>query len=201
MCCGAYHSAAISADGRLFTWGDGMCGKLGHGELASRSEPRQVQPRPLCTGTARTGGVQTPLGALTGQPGVHEACWSWRAETSALHNQTSSFCSVTTAQSPLFPPLLPDGVPVLTSLSCSLLPAAGGGAGRAPRAGDGLRDLAHRLHCHPAAAGGRPRQRHGAGPADARQQHRRDHGPARPPCRPGQPALYPVQLPTQANRR
>lgn len=43
VCCGAYHSAALSADGRLFTWGDGLCGKLGHGDLASCSEPRQVE--------------------------------------------------------------------------------------------------------------------------------------------------------------
>ena len=40
--CGPYHTAAVSAPGALFTWGDGLCGKLGHGTLDSCSEPRQV---------------------------------------------------------------------------------------------------------------------------------------------------------------
>ena len=40
--CGPYHSAALTSSGALFTWGDGLCGKLGHGDQQSISEPRQV---------------------------------------------------------------------------------------------------------------------------------------------------------------
>ena len=40
--CGAFHTAAVSSDGCLFTWGDGLCGKLGHGNHDTCTEPRQV---------------------------------------------------------------------------------------------------------------------------------------------------------------
>lgn len=39
---GPYHSAAVSSNGKLFTWGDGLCGKLGHGGVEGCNEPRQV---------------------------------------------------------------------------------------------------------------------------------------------------------------
>lgn len=42
MSCGPFHAAAISNDGRLFTWGDGLFGKLGHGDHESCSSPRQI---------------------------------------------------------------------------------------------------------------------------------------------------------------
>jgi alpha-tubulin suppressor-like RCC1 family protein len=40
--CGPYHAAAIGSDGRLFTWGDGLFGKLGHGDHCSAFSPRFV---------------------------------------------------------------------------------------------------------------------------------------------------------------
>lgn len=40
--CGPFHAAAISDDGRLFSWGDGLFGKLGHGDHATCCSPRQV---------------------------------------------------------------------------------------------------------------------------------------------------------------
>lgn len=40
--CGPYHAAAIGSDGRLFTWGDGLFGKLGHGDHCSAHSPRFV---------------------------------------------------------------------------------------------------------------------------------------------------------------
>ncbi|CAL8464600.1 g4135 [Coccomyxa elongata] len=56
--CGPYHTAAVSATGTLFTWGDGLCGKLGHGTLDSCSEPRQVE-------------------ALASKRVIHVACGVW----------------------------------------------------------------------------------------------------------------------------
>ncbi|GMH35195.1 hypothetical protein BSKO_03063 [Bryopsis sp. KO-2023] len=41
--CGPYHTAASSEDGQLYTWGDGLCGKLGHGDWQSSLVPRPVQ--------------------------------------------------------------------------------------------------------------------------------------------------------------
>lgn len=41
--CGPFHCAAVSADGALFTWGEGFGGKLGHGDQGSRGEPTLVQ--------------------------------------------------------------------------------------------------------------------------------------------------------------
>jgi alpha-tubulin suppressor-like RCC1 family protein len=39
---GAYHSAAVSDDGRLFTWGQGKYGQLGHGSQNNEILPREV---------------------------------------------------------------------------------------------------------------------------------------------------------------
>ena len=33
----------VSSSGMLFTWGDGFCGKLGHGTVDSHSSPRVVE--------------------------------------------------------------------------------------------------------------------------------------------------------------
>lgn len=41
--CGSYHTAAISTNGELFTWGGGMYGKLGHGDESGCSLPRKVE--------------------------------------------------------------------------------------------------------------------------------------------------------------
>ncbi|XP_028405299.1 ultraviolet-B receptor UVR8-like [Dendronephthya gigantea] len=40
--CGAYHSAAVSEEGEIFTWGNGSDGKLGHGDLSPRFQPTQI---------------------------------------------------------------------------------------------------------------------------------------------------------------
>lgn len=39
---GTRHMAAVTSDGRLFTWGDGMGGRLGHGDINDQCEPKQV---------------------------------------------------------------------------------------------------------------------------------------------------------------
>lgn len=40
--CGPYHTAAVSYDGTLYTWGNGLFGKLGHGDHESTFTPRPV---------------------------------------------------------------------------------------------------------------------------------------------------------------
>ena len=40
--CGSYHTAAVGGGGRLWTWGGGMYGKLGHGTEAGCSRPKVV---------------------------------------------------------------------------------------------------------------------------------------------------------------
>ncbi|KAL7516639.1 hypothetical protein ACHAWX_001630 [Stephanocyclus meneghinianus] len=40
--CGSYHTAAVSSNGDLYTWGGGMYGKLGHGNESGHSTPRRV---------------------------------------------------------------------------------------------------------------------------------------------------------------
>ncbi|GKY95712.1 hypothetical protein MPSEU_000532000 [Mayamaea pseudoterrestris] len=41
--CGSYHTAAVTSDGALHTWGGGMYGKLGHGNESGSSVPKRVE--------------------------------------------------------------------------------------------------------------------------------------------------------------
>ncbi|XP_022143439.1 uncharacterized protein LOC111013314 isoform X2 [Momordica charantia] len=43
VACGEWHTAVVSACGRLFTYGDGTFGALGHGNLTSLSQPKEVE--------------------------------------------------------------------------------------------------------------------------------------------------------------
>lgn len=43
ICCGGYHVLAIDAFDRLWTWGQGLSGKLGHGDQRSMYEPKLVE--------------------------------------------------------------------------------------------------------------------------------------------------------------
>ena len=43
VACGPHHMAAVVASGRLYTWGDGFAGKLGHGDRGGCAEPRVVE--------------------------------------------------------------------------------------------------------------------------------------------------------------
>ena len=42
VACGAKHAAALSSTGRVYTWGEGHYGQLGHGDTASRLKPTLV---------------------------------------------------------------------------------------------------------------------------------------------------------------
>ncbi|XP_061350338.1 PH, RCC1 and FYVE domains-containing protein 1 [Gastrolobium bilobum] len=41
--CGEWHTAIVSSCGRLFTYGDGTFGVLGHGDVRSSSKPKEVE--------------------------------------------------------------------------------------------------------------------------------------------------------------
>ena len=43
LACGQYHTAAVSNTGRLFTWGSGKWGQLGHGVRQDERFPRKVE--------------------------------------------------------------------------------------------------------------------------------------------------------------
>jgi alpha-tubulin suppressor-like RCC1 family protein len=40
---GAFHSAAVTKNGNLWTWGRGIFGQLGHGDLENRNKPKLVE--------------------------------------------------------------------------------------------------------------------------------------------------------------
>lgn len=42
LLAGPYHTAAITLNGELFTWGNGLFGQLGHGESIAAYTPRRV---------------------------------------------------------------------------------------------------------------------------------------------------------------
>lgn len=56
IAAGELHSAAVTSDGDLYTWGDGFCGQLGHGDRRPEVLPKQVTPGGLadeCVATIR----------------------------------------------------------------------------------------------------------------------------------------------------
>lgn len=65
IACGSGHSAAISSNGELYTWGLGEYGRLGHGDIANQLKPKLVD-------------------ALVGQRVIQVACGSRDAQTMAL---------------------------------------------------------------------------------------------------------------------
>lgn len=42
VACGSAHSAAITSNGELYTWGQGQYGRLGHGDEISQYTPKLV---------------------------------------------------------------------------------------------------------------------------------------------------------------
>lgn len=41
--CGAFHAAAVTDKGRVYTWGQDACGQLGHGGGGDVVEPKIVE--------------------------------------------------------------------------------------------------------------------------------------------------------------
>lgn len=85
---GLVHFAAVTVDGKLFTWGNGSYGRLGHGEEAenvSETEPRQV------AALSNVYVKQVSCGAChTGVVTASGHAWTWGSGRGALgHGQFS----------------------------------------------------------------------------------------------------------------
>ena len=61
MACGGAHSAAIDADGALYTWGKNLNGQLGHGHTATVQEPTVVEALPRRVAWVSCGGAHTAV--------------------------------------------------------------------------------------------------------------------------------------------
>ena len=61
---GELHSAAVTVDGDLYTWGDGFCGQLGHGNKRPQLKPKQVE----------TGGLDEECVAMISCGNRHSLC-------------------------------------------------------------------------------------------------------------------------------
>ncbi|XP_017066913.1 probable E3 ubiquitin-protein ligase HERC2 [Drosophila eugracilis] len=72
VACGSSHSAAISSQGELYTWGLGEYGRLGHGDNATQLKPKLVA-------------------ALAGRRVIQVACGSRDAQTLALTEDGAVF--------------------------------------------------------------------------------------------------------------
>eukprot|EP00977_Amphora_coffeiformis_P028794 scaffold37104_cov183-Amphora_coffeaeformis.AAC.3 len=62
VAAGELHSATITSDGDLYTWGDGFCGQLGHADRRPQVLPKQVIPGGLedeCVATVSCGSRHT----------------------------------------------------------------------------------------------------------------------------------------------
>ncbi|KAL5011340.1 hypothetical protein ScPMuIL_009891 [Solemya velum] len=68
IACGSSHSAAITSNGDLYTWGLGEYGRLGHGDNTTQLKPKQVK-------------------AVSGQRVIQIACGSRDAQTLALTDE------------------------------------------------------------------------------------------------------------------
>lgn len=75
IAAGSYHSAAVDDQGRLFTWGWGVHGQLGLGDIEDEFVPRRVLDREMC----REMVIKVEAGyahtmALTGSHFINNGC-------------------------------------------------------------------------------------------------------------------------------
>lgn len=79
VCCvcvaaGELHSAAVTSDGDVYSWGDGFCGQLGHGDKRPAVSPKQVTAGNLdeeCISNISCGSRHTLAVSEDGE------CFSW----------------------------------------------------------------------------------------------------------------------------
>ena len=105
LTAGGRHAAALLSDGSLWTWGSGVHGQLGLGDMTSRTHPSRVvglrAVRMGCCGEDHTAAIASPVeGADLSQPPV---LWVWGR---------SDYGSRFVAQGHSLPrPLTPKGLP------------------------------------------------------------------------------------------
>jgi hypothetical protein len=119
VACGEFHAAAVTSGGLLFTWGDGLAGKLGHGDEASCAAPRQARQ------AASRGRLVIACNAwqCAEPPACRAAGWS-----------TGLVCTLTLAAAPgRTDAAAPRAAP--PAAACARPCAAGRAAGVSPRAG------------------------------------------------------------------
>lgn len=75
LASGAYHNAAVKADGTVWTWGDNLAGQLGDGSITAKSTPTAVQG--LKQATAVSAGFAFTM-ALKSDGSV----WTWGSNDS-----------------------------------------------------------------------------------------------------------------------
>jgi len=83
--CGRFHTAAITEAGRLFTWGRGDHGRLGHGDRGLRAHPSEVNLCLLSDAPAQSPAPKVEMVALgamhtlalTNAPNGNLWCWGW----------------------------------------------------------------------------------------------------------------------------
>ena len=77
-----YHALAVSRDGRVYTWGGGLYGQLGHGDRYPRFEPTlvaalaRVNITDAVAGTRHTVAVAIWAKSTRGVP-TSLASWAW----------------------------------------------------------------------------------------------------------------------------
>ncbi|PNH05248.1 putative E3 ubiquitin-protein ligase, partial [Tetrabaena socialis] len=88
VAAGDNHSGALTADGRVFTWGRGKYGQLGHGDWSNRSSPEPVSAlRGLRATQLACGGGHT-LVIVSVEPGSTSTISSTNSSTSSSINST-----------------------------------------------------------------------------------------------------------------
>eukprot|EP00890_Picochlorum_soloecismus_P002946 jgi/Picsp_1/3652/NSC_06489-R1_ran gtpase binding len=93
--CGAFHCGAVTEDGRLFTWGEGLGGKLGLGDVRSRSTPTHVIALPGRVIKASCGVWHSAAIVDCSEPALETRGWGSHADAhihsgSSKHQRNSS---------------------------------------------------------------------------------------------------------------
>ena len=70
LACGYAHTAALTSDGAVYTWGDNECGELGHGDTTYQHTPKRVEALASVSVRALAGGY-THTAALTSDGAVY----------------------------------------------------------------------------------------------------------------------------------
>jgi alpha-tubulin suppressor-like RCC1 family protein len=84
--CGPFHCGAISNEGKLYTWGEGLGGKLGHGDMQSRSTPTLVSSLQGFVKKVACGSWHTA--AIVALPDESALAWHTEDDTVSSHERT-----------------------------------------------------------------------------------------------------------------